>query len=306
MALIPLGVLSAAVSIAVQRAGYIAIGSGETTVNKFLFPTDTRTTLATGVSLPAQYMGNGMANSNVAGYQTGFDGTSNAVNKFAFPSDTRTTLGTGLATPRYLGTGFSNSGVAGYFAGGASQPAGGALQSSVEKYTFPSDTRSTLATGMSSNRREIGGFENVAVAGYIGPGWNGGSPGRTTTVDKFAFPSDTRSTLGTGTSSDFRDGGAMCNIYTAGYYNGGTGAGNTTIVDKFAYPSDTRSTLGTGLSSARSLQGGMGDPGIAGYFAGRTTTVDKFAFPSDTRTTLAAGLSGGGEGVGAFSNGGIV
>jgi hypothetical protein len=37
----------------------------------------------------------------------------------------------------------------------------------------------------------------VAVAGYFA---GGGSPSSTDTVDKFAFPGDTRSTLGTGLS----------------------------------------------------------------------------------------------------------
>jgi hypothetical protein len=303
MALIPLGVLSAAAISIVERAGYMALGSGLTTVDKFLFPTDTRTTLATGLSVADSYIGNGIANSNVAGY-VALEASPSAVNKFAFPTDVRTSLGTNLATPRYLKTGFSNSGVAGYFAGGV-QSGTSTIISSVEKYTFPAETRSTLGTGMSGNRREIGGFENIAVAGYVGPGFDGGSPGRTTTVDKFAFPSDTRSTLGTGTSASLRDAGAMSDIRVAGYYSGSNGT-SATAVDKFAFPSDTRSTLGTGLSSSRSLQGGMGDPGIAGYFAGRTVTVDKFAFPSDTRTTLATGLSGGGEGVGGFSNGGAL
>jgi len=303
MALFRLGILSAAGGGFVERAGYMALGSGLTTVDKFLFPTDTRTTLATGLSVADSYIGNGMANSNVAGYFA-LEPGSGAVDRFAFPADTRSSLGTPLAVRRYLKTGFSNSGVAGYFAGGV-QGGTSTIISSVEKYTFPSETRSTLGTGMSSARREIGGFENIAVAGYVGPGFDGGSPGRTTTVDKFAFPSDTRSTLGTGTSSSFRDGGAMCNIYAAGYYNGATTT-NVTTVDKFSFPSDTRSTLGTGLSSARSLQGGFGDPGVAGYFGGRTVTVDKFAFPADTRTTLATGLSGGGEGVGAFANGGAL
>jgi len=305
MALIPFGVLSAAGGALAPAgvAGYFAVGSTLTTIDKFAFPTDSRTTLATGLSVADAYIGNGIANSNVAGY-VALEPSPSTVNRFAFPSDTRSNLASPLATRRYLKTGFSNSGVAGYFAGGV-EGGTSTILGSVEKYAFPSETRSTLGTGMSGNRREVGGFENIAVAGYVGPGFDGGSPGRTTTVDKFAFPSDTRSTLGTGTSSAVRDGGAMCDIRTAGYYNGAT-TSNVTTVDKFSYPSDTRSTLGTGLSSARSLQGGMGNPGVAGYFGGRTTTVDKFAFPSDSRTTLASGLSAGGEGVGGFADAGAL
>jgi hypothetical protein len=46
---------------------------------------------------------------------------------------------------------------------------------------------------------------NSGVAGYVGGGF-----GELTTVDKFAFPSDSRSTLGTGITGR-RELGAMAN-----------------------------------------------------------------------------------------------
>jgi hypothetical protein len=96
---------------------------------------------------------------------------------------------------------------------------------------------------------------NSAVAGYFGGG-STGSP--VTTVEKFAFPADTRSTLGTGLSSARNNLAAMAGTDSAGYFGGGASA---TTVDKFAFPSDTRSTLGTGLTTATDAPAGMANEG---------------------------------------------
>jgi len=86
------------------------------------------------------------------------------------------------------------SGVAGYAAGGES----GSEVSTVDKFAFPSDSRSTLATGLSSSRKESTGFSDSLIAGYVAGGFGIST---VSTVDKFAFPSDSRSTLGTGLSA---------------------------------------------------------------------------------------------------------
>ena len=119
MALFPLGILSAAgvsAAVRVAVAGYFAGGEPSartTTVEKFAFPADTRSTLATGLSSARENMA-GFADSGVAGYSAGGDtssGRSSTVDKFAFPSDTRSTLGTGLATANWRAAGMSNQGV---------------------------------------------------------------------------------------------------------------------------------------------------------------------------------------------------
>jgi len=84
---------------------------------------------------------------------------------------------------------------AGYFGGGDT----GSMVDTVDKFEFPSDSRTTLATGLSSARNFLAGMADSGVAGYFGGGYDGAS--RVTTVDKFAFPSDSRTTLGTGLSS---------------------------------------------------------------------------------------------------------
>ena len=95
---------------------------------------------------------------------------------------------------------------------------------------------------------------SAGPGGYFGGGYGGG---RITAVDKFASPSDSRTTLGTGLSSGVYILGAMANSGVAGYFGGGFPA--TATVDKFAFPSDSRTTLGTGLSVARSGLAGMAD-----------------------------------------------
>jgi hypothetical protein len=89
------------------------------------------------------------------------------------------------------------------------------------------------------------------VAGYIAGG---------TTVDKFAFPSDTRSTLATGLSTSRTSLAGVADSTVAGYFGGGSGP--SAVVDKFAFPSDTRTTLGTGLSAARTFVSGFSDEAI--------------------------------------------
>jgi hypothetical protein len=204
-----------------------------------------------------------MADSGVAGYyyisttepiQT-FVGT---VNKFAFSADTRTTL-SGTITPNRRGSScFANYSVAGYIAGGQQDPT---LYTNVSKITFPSDSVSTLGTGLSSTRSfMMQGFANKGVAGYAPGGYDGGP--RVTTIDKFAFPSDTRSTLGSGLSGIRGSGAGFSNSNVAGYQAGGTtDSANVATVDKFAFPADTRTTLGTGLSSARQASG-FADEGV--------------------------------------------
>jgi len=317
--LIPFGILSAAAAkVSIPGvAGYVMGGfetAAVTTVDKFAFPSDSRTTLGTGLSA-ATYGLAGFANAQVAGYsaagEVGSGPGTTTVNKFAFPADTRSTLGTGTTNAIRFPAGMSNALVAGYVGGGV----GGSpdiRRDTVDKFAFPSDTRSTLGTGLSQARYFLAGFANSGVAGYFAAGNDGSAFSTTDRVDKFAFPSDTRSTLSLSVANSI--GAGFANSGVAGYHAGGqiytTTFVKTAIVDKFAFPSDTRTTLGTGLSAAKSAPSGSADSGIAGYVAGgettvRVTTVDKFAFPSDTRSTLGTGLSAARDNSAGMANEGI-
>ena len=65
------------------------------------------------------------------------------------------------------------------------------------KFTFSTDSRSTLSTGLSAARDNVGGMADSGTAGYVG----GGSDSSTAaTVDRFSFSNDARSTLSSGLS----------------------------------------------------------------------------------------------------------
>ena len=82
-----------------------------------------------------------------------------------------------------------------------------------------------------------------------------------TVVDKFAFPGDSRSTLGTGLTTATRGMGGAAETGGAGYFAGGTTGVVVDTVEKFAFPGDGRTTLGTGLSSARNDGAGAANSG---------------------------------------------
>ena len=86
----------------------------------------------------------------------------------------------------------------------------------------------------------------AARAGYFGGGQISGGT-RQTKVEKFAFPDETRTALGTGLAVSTHRVAAMANWGPAGYFGGGYDAGAATeAVDKFAFAEDSRTTLGTG------------------------------------------------------------
>ena len=85
----------------------------------------------------------------------------------------------------------------------------------------------------------------MADSGVAGYTLGGGAAHNleTTDVSKFAFPSDSRSTLGTGVSAASRHGSAMADSGVAGYLALGNSyfVGDLDAMNRFAFPSDTRS-----------------------------------------------------------------
>lgn len=292
-----LGFFASGAGLANLVAGYFAGGQSsgtlQTVVNKFTFPSDTRTTLATGLSAATIGFA-GFANTGVAGYFGGGDssGATAKVEKFAFPADTRSLLATGLSTATADVSAMANKGVAGYVAGGFAR-------TTIDKFTFPGDTRTTLGTGLSEARSSAAGFSNYATAGYIAGGRNDNIGSFVSSVDKIAFPGDTRTTLATGLSTARGQYPASFgNTNVAGYVAGGRDASFVvqSSVDKFSFPTDTRTTLATGLSTPTMAFAGCSNDATAGYVAGGeapndTTRVEKFTFSTDVRSNVSAGLS---------------
>jgi hypothetical protein len=167
----------------------------------------------------------------------------------------------------------ANSGTAGYFGGGSPVSSSG---STVDKFDFSDDSRTTLDPGLSLARYQLAAMANSGTAGYFGGGYASAQLGVYDTVDKFAFPSDSRTTLDPGLTDGTRLLAGMANSGTAGYFGGGStvtsGGGYELTVYKFAFSDDSRTTLGTGLSAAKHSLAAMANSGTAGYFGGGRTT----------------------------------
>jgi hypothetical protein len=170
------------------------------TVDKFAFSNDVRSTLGTGLSNelgePAGFASS-TAGYVAGGYAAQIPARTDVVDKFAFSNDVRTTLGIGLSTARQSLAGFASP-LAGYAAGG--RP-GGAFASTVDKFAFTDDSRTTLGTGLSIARAYLAGFASP-LAGYVAGGhFIDNNDYAVTTVDKFDFNNDARSTLSAGLTS---------------------------------------------------------------------------------------------------------
>jgi hypothetical protein len=166
-------------------AGYLARGTNRSTVYKWAFPSDA---VSTTTSAPNVMEYNaGFANPAVAGYLTRGTGGTTTVYKWALPSDAVSTTTSSNIQLRLGNSGFANPAVAGYFSEGDTL-----LR--VRKWSFPSDAMSAT-TSFPAGGRYHAGFANPAVAGYFSRGATGFTfETGTTTVYKWAFPSDAVST----------------------------------------------------------------------------------------------------------------
>jgi hypothetical protein len=130
------------------------------------------------------------SNSGTAGYSLGGYGGSyqDDIDKFAFPSDTQSAL-TALPYPVAWAGGFADVGVSGYLAGGWEQVAHNVA--TIYKWAFSNDARTTSSGSLSVADSQQTGAANSGSAGFVFAGYSGGA----TWVDKFAFPTDTRTSL---------------------------------------------------------------------------------------------------------------
>ena len=98
---------------------------------------------------------------------------------------------------------------AGYFAGGG---VSGSYLSTVDRFLFADDSRTTLGTGLSAATYRLAGNAS-SVAGYFGGGDNdAGATREVTTVDRFLFADDTRTTLAIGLTAVAKDLAGMANL----------------------------------------------------------------------------------------------
>ena len=145
--------------------------------------------------------------------------------------------------------------------------------------------------------KPFGGLGGGTVSGYVSGGY--GPPGFSlrTTMDKFAFASNTTAsshgslTLGgqmpSGTSSSTHG-------YKAGGYGHGPGSNEDTLtIEKFAFATSSASTSHGNLSVARRYGGGCSSS-TQGFSIGGTspvTAIDKYDFSSNTTASAHGSLA---------------
>ena len=285
------------------RFGYAfggAAASTSTTVDKFTFPSFTRSTLGTGLSVTNAYT-SGHANSGVAGYCQGGSGANTMSNKFVFSTDSRSNIA--WLNPRgYGNAGCANSGTAGYVGGGFDNPT---RFDSASKITYSTDAVSNIASVLVTGTNNLGAFANSGTAGYWSGGWTGSAASAT---NKLTFSTDT-SAASTALAAGRYGCFGMANSGTAGYLAGGyDGSSFVATVDKWLFATDARSTT-TAMSVARTYGMGFADSGTAGYFGSGQSgggsyqpSIDKYAFPSDTRSAAASSMSTSIEGASGCAN----
>lgn len=297
-------------TVAPVQAAYFAGGDNcggcyVTTLDKLSFSNEARTVVSGGLSSQRVQLSS-MANSGTAGYVGGGFNTStvNTVEKFNFIDDSRSIVSGGLSGVRKQLGAMANSGTAGYFGGGSSSGPGlgGNAQTNIDKFAFSNDSRSALATALSTNAEYVQSLANSGTAGYFFIGANS----TLSTVNKYAFSNDSRTAFSTGLTLNTQENSGLANSGTAGYL-----AGASTTVRKMLFSNETFSSVASGLPSARYSPGAAAKSGTAGYFAGGSNagllnSITKIIFSNDTNGSVSATLSQARTRPSGFANSGTL
>lgn len=166
--------------------------------HKVAFPSETVSTISATLSTARDTM-SGFTDSGTAGYSCG--GTTplvTLIDKLTYSTEANSIDSATLTNARGHHVTCANAGVAGYQYGGQvnneESPGSGGWRDGGDKFAFPSMTRTNTSSGFLSNYFSMGaGGSNSGVAGYMGGGqykWT-----QLAAIDRFAFPSDTRTAL---------------------------------------------------------------------------------------------------------------
>lgn len=215
--------------------------------------------------------------------------------RLAYSTETISNIA-GVSAAIILCYGMNNSGTAGYLFGAYSYPPG--ATNTIGKFTFSSETGSTLAATLSANGYYIGAVGNKGVAGYGFGGQNFG-----TAIQKLLFSNDTRTTITATLSVNRSQNAGLSNSGTAGYSaGGGPGSGTTDDIEKLVYSTETLSMIAGVLNQNIAAQYAFSNNNIAGYTAGgqgnlntgnpTVATIDKLTYSTDTVALLAATMQG--------------
>lgn len=253
------GVISNAKLAGYVMGGYDVNSNALTLIEKIQYYVDTKSSLGASMSYSGRSGAFSGSDGSTAGYVfAGYSSGSGRSDgeKLQFSTETKGSVSSSLSNVRRLGGSMSNSGVALYMAGGVDTSYANSF-STVDKFSYSSDSRSTLGTGTSQPLGDNTGFSNSGTAGYSGCGtaYSGGNGFGYRTMDKFAYSTDSRSTLSALTTGFPQVPGSFSNYQSAGYII--PNANSSVSGDKFLFSNDTKTTVATVMGTTSTYTTGL-------------------------------------------------
>jgi hypothetical protein len=281
-----IGIIASSKKTGLGVAGYFAAGIGTggtnlTSVAKYLYSTDTTSTLSGTVT--GRYSRAGLSNYDTAGYfLNGYVagvGSTGASEKMPFVTETISVLSN--TANHAEASAMTNSGTAGYQGGGWG---GSSDVATVLKWNYSNDTESTGANNLAAAARLWMTYaNNKGERGYYGGDFQG------TTMWYYAFSNETTSTIAaTFSVANFNYSNAVSDegtsfITTAGDF---TNAGNRGL-NKVPFSTETRTTLSaTTTIGPNGATTNLGSYGL--FLSYDSTTTNKLTYSTDTISTGTA------------------
>jgi hypothetical protein len=285
------------------RNGYVmgSITPISTSVQKMNMISETWGTIAATITV-AQH-GCAISNTGVAGYMLGgFDlaGTPQTlIQKISTPQDTKSNISSTLAAGKFQQQQMVRGNIAGYTPGGANQGYSTRFKTT-DKLLYSTEIASTLGVTMAGGGNAGTGLTNGVTAGYHMGGYTDALGGDHTINDKFAYSSETFSTLAAALPNGQREGPPASNEGVAGYLVGKFDfglAGGTYALSrnsfKVSFTTDAVSTLTNTLAAPGYDASSFTDRGICAYLPGMSYDTGyiaretlKFSFSSETASTI--------------------
>ena len=267
--------------------GYIAGGTGQSSVNRIDYANDSATAATKGNLPSVANLGGGAGNQSYGYTMGGYDGNSwggaSMVYRVDYANDSasQTTKGPLSAGRKYVDSIGNNS--YGYTSGGYPS----STQSLIDRVTYANDTNTATSLG---NIFSIGD-RATATAGNLNYGYFGGGSGylpRQSTISRLDYANDSAATSPRGSlTNDISDGTAVGNA-NYGYWQIRYYPSTNTKLDRVDYSNDTATALPKGnLTATGYRQRATGNPNY-GYFAGgyqwpnTFSTIQRINYNNDT------------------------
>ena len=272
-------------------AGYYcggSTGSGVNYVNRLAFFRETTSALSNSLSGGAYGVGATTGTNGTAGYislgqELAPHYVRGTVNKLIFSTESVVGMAYGLSSTKSGCAGFQNDGTAFYFSFGHSADG--------DKWTQPSETRSTISNMDYYNYYNLGGVSDSGSHAYSLAGYAGGVGGQDDCT-KFTFSNDSRSALASVLSENaYWAEGAANHAGGKGYIAGGTAGA---WLDRVVFSSDTFSSVGNDFGSGSGDIGLTTDNNVALYRmggqSGSSDAVGKMPYSTETCAALTPTL----------------